>query len=101
MTRRSRKSSNTWNKWSGGVTAASHALELEQGVFTWRDPQKIARSLQRSAEASTQRKTTSFRSAMSMLVFYINRAGKNLDQEQLRILEQAKQELRKSYGKQG
>jgi hypothetical protein len=77
----------------------SDALDLDDGVFTWKDPKKIARSLKRSAEASTRRKAPPFRSAMSMLVFYINRAGKNLDERQKRILEQAKAELRKLYGK--
>lgn len=86
-------------KWSQKVTEESHALELEEGVFTWNDPVKIARSLQRSAEASTQRKSTPFRSAMSMLVFYINRAGSQLDPQQAQILEQAKHELRKLYGR--
>ena len=87
------------NYWSGRVTRESHALDLEEGVFTWKDPRRIARSLKRSAEASTRRKAPPFRSAMSMLVFYINRAGKNLDDEQRAILEQAKDELRKLYGK--
>lgn len=86
-------------KWSAQVTRSSHALELEAGVFTWKDPRRIARSLQRSAEESTQRKSPPFRSAMSMLVFYINRAGKNLDAEQLAVLEQAKVELRRLYRK--
>jgi hypothetical protein len=83
--------------WSAEVTRNSHALQLEEGVFTWKDPRRIARSLQRSAEASTQRKSPPFRSAMSMLAFYINRAGKNLDTEQRAVLEQAKVELRKLY----
>lgn len=90
--------SNTKN-WSAKVTRDSHALELEAGVFTWDDPVKIARSLKHSADASHHRKSEPFRSAMSMLVFYINRAGKNLDQNQKAILEQAKRELRKLYGK--
>lgn len=74
-------------------------MDLEPGVFTWTNPQKIALSLKRSAEASHRRKAPPFRSAMSMLVFYINRAGKNLDKKQLRVLEQAKKELRSLYGK--
>ena len=86
-------------RWSARVTRESHALQLEDGVFTWKDPARIARSLQKSAEASTERKTTPFRSAMSMLVFYINRAGSALDDEQRAILEQAKTELRKLYGR--
>jgi hypothetical protein len=85
--------------WTARVTRESYALDLEEGVFTWKDPKKIAASLKRSAEASTRRKAPPFRSAMSMLVFYINRAGKNLDHNQKRILEQAKQELRKLYGR--
>lgn len=86
-------------KWSAKVTRESHALQLEEGVFTWKDAKKIARSLKNSAEASNQRKATPYRSAMSMLVFYINRAGKNLDKRQKQVLEQAKDELRKLYGK--
>lgn len=85
--------------WSADVTKNSHALELEEGVFTWHDPKKIAQSLKNSAEQSSQRKSPPFRSAMSMLVFYINRAGKNLDDQQRAILEQAKVELRKLYGR--
>lgn len=85
--------------WSAKVTRDSNALDLEAGVFTWHDPRRIALSLQRSAEASTRRKVTPFRSAMAMLVFYINRAGKHLDQQQRHILEQAKDELRTLYGK--
>lgn len=89
----------TKNKWSARVTRESDALSLEKGVFTWKDPKAIAKSLRDSAEASTRRKSGSFRSAMSMLVFYINRAGKNLDRGQLRVLEEAKQALRGFYGK--
>jgi hypothetical protein len=86
-------------KWSAKVTMESFALDLDEGVFTWKDPKKIALSLKRSAEASARRKAPPFRSAMSMLVFYINRAGKHLDEQQKRILEQAKAELRKLYGR--
>lgn len=86
-------------KWSAEVTRSSNALELEAGVFTWKDPRRIARSLRRSAEESTRRKSSPFRSAMSMLVFYINRAGKNLDADKLAVLEQAKVELRRLYNK--
>jgi hypothetical protein len=86
-------------KWSAEVTRHSNALDLEEGVFTWTDPRRIALSLQRSAEQSRRRKAPPFRSAMSMLVFYINRAGKNLDPQQRRVLEQAKEELRKLYHK--
>ena len=84
--------------WSAGVTQHSNALDLEPGVFTWDDPHRIALSLKRSADASTRRKAPPFRSAMSMLVFYINRAGRNLDAAQLRILERTKGELRTLYG---
>ena len=87
------------NKWSARVTRESNALSLEKGVFTWKDPKARAQSLKNSAEASARRKAEPFRSAMSMLVFYINRAGKNLSQEQLSILEEAKQALRELYGK--
>lgn len=87
----------TQKKWSGKVTNESHALALEHGVFTWNDPKQIARSLKRSADASTERKAEPYRSAMSMLCFYINRAGTNLDEDQKRILEQAKDELRMLY----
>ena len=86
-------------KWSDKVTRQSNALDLEEGVFTWQDPKKIALSLKHSADTSTRRKAEPFRSAMSMLVFYINRAGKNLDDPQRRILEQAKDELRRVYGR--
>ncbi len=85
--------------WSAKVTRESHALDLEPGVFTWSDPRRIALSLKQSAEASTQRKAEPFRSAMSMLVFYINRAGTKLLPEQKEILEQAKDELRKLFNK--
>jgi hypothetical protein len=95
-----RKSAGTkQDRWSGRVTRESHALQLEEGVFTWKDPARIARSLRDSAEASTARRASPFRSAMSMLVFYINRAGSNLDEEQRKTLEQAKTELRKLYGR--
>lgn len=86
-------------RWSARVTRESHALMLEEGVFTWKDPHRIALSLKRSADSSTQRKAEPFRSAMSMLVFYINRAGSKLDPEQRRVLEQAKDELRRAYGR--
>lgn len=88
-------------RWSGRVTRESNALDLEEGVFTWDEPQRIAASLKRSADASRRRKSSPFRSAMSMLVFYINRAGKNLDRDRLLILEQAKEELRRLYGREG
>jgi putative cell wall-binding protein len=84
-------------KWSRNVTETSHALDLEKGVFTWEDPRKIAKSLQKSALKSQNRKGTPYQSAMSMLNFYINRAGKNLSTEHKAILEQAKQELKKLF----
>jgi len=85
--------------WTARVTRESDALDLEQGVFTWKDSKKIARSLKYSADTSTRRGSTPFRSAMSMLVFYINRAGSKLDRDQKMVLEQAKEELRKLYGR--
>ena len=85
--------------WSANVTQGSSALDLEEGVFTWQDPKRIAQSLKHSADNSTRRKSPPFRSAMAMLVFYINRAGKHLDEKQKCILEQAKDELRALYGK--
>jgi hypothetical protein len=86
-------------RWSQGVTEHSDALDLERGVFTLKDPKAIAASLKRSAEASKRRKADPFRSAMSMLVFYINRAGKNLSKAERARLEKAKDELRKAFGK--
>ena len=97
MSTKSESSPST--RWSGRVTKDSNALDLEEGVFTWADPRKIALSLKQSADSSTRRKAPPFRSAMSMLIFYINRAGKNLDKDHLHILEQAKEELRTLYGK--
>ncbi|MGA9417956.1 MAG: DUF3175 domain-containing protein [Candidatus Cybelea sp.] len=85
--------------WSKAVTKGSNALDLEQDVFSQDDPKAIARSLKRSAEQSRRRKSSPYRSAMSMLTFYINRAGKNLPQKQLRVLEAAKNALRMEYGR--
>ena len=85
--------------WSGYVTKHSFALELENGVFTWQNPKRIAASLKRSAEESSRRKGTPYQSAMSMLNFYINRAGKNLAPKQKKILEKTKVELRKLFGR--
>ena len=85
-------------KWSQRVTRTSNALDLEPGVFKM-GAKDMARSLKRSAERSTRRKSSPFRSAMSMLVFYENRAGKNLPAKQKRTLRAAKQELRELYGK--
>ena len=81
-------------RWSQNVTGHSHALDLEEGVFTWDDPGEIAQSLKTSAEKSAARKGTPLQSAMSMLTFYINRAGKDLDPGRKKVLEQAKVELR-------
>ena len=85
--------------WSGKVTKSSFALDLEEGVFAWDDPKQIALSLKKSAEQSTRRKATPFMSAMSMLNFYINRAGKNLKPQRKKILQQAKVELRKLFNR--
>jgi hypothetical protein len=84
-------------RWSQRVTKGSNALDLDPGVFTRADPRSIARSLKRSAERSRRRKTDPFRSAMSMITFYINRAGKSLSAAQRRRLEAAKDELRRLY----
>lgn len=81
-------------RWSARVTETSNALDLREGVFALDDPRAIARSLKRSAERSRRRKADPFRSAMSMLTFYINRAGKNLPARRRKVLEQAKEELR-------
>ncbi len=83
--------------WSGEVNKYSNALDLEPGVFTRKDPKQIAKSLKKSAEISIRRKAKPLQSAMSMLNFYINRAGKNLSASQKKILEQAKIELRKQF----
>lgn len=85
--------------WSKKVTQTSIALDLEEGVFTWKDPRRIAVSLKKSAEDSFRRKASPFQSAMSMLNFYINRAGKNLPTERKKVLNQAKVELRKLFGR--
>src|SRR5262245_58136761 len=84
-------------KWSGKVTRESHALDLENGVFKKRSARDIAKSLKRSAERSRARKSAPFRSAMSMLNFYINRAGKNMTASRKRTLEAAKSELRRLF----
>jgi hypothetical protein len=89
----------TARRWSRHVTETSNALDLEPNVFTLTSPRDIAESLKRSAEQSTRRKAEPFRSALSMLVFYINRAGKNLSPERRRTLEQAKDELRALFGR--
>ncbi len=93
------RTKKTSKNWSQCVTEKSNALDLDAGVFTWNDPEKIARSLKRSAEVSSRRKASPFQSAMSMLNFYINRAGKNLHASRRKVLEKAKEELRALYGK--
>ena len=84
-------------KWSTTVTKKSNALDLERRAFTFRDPKRIARSLKRSAERSKRRKASPFQSSMSMLNFYINRAGRNLPAARKRILDRAKDELRRLF----
>lgn len=86
-------------RWSADAARRSNALDLERGVFTRADPREIAASLKRSAESSLRKKTDSFRSAMSMLNFYINRAGANLSAMRRRILTRAKDELRRQFGR--
>src|SRR6266705_533611 len=86
-------------RWSQRVTQKSNALDLEQGVFSKDDPRSIARSLKRSADRSKRRKADPFRSAMSILTFYINRAGTTLSKSRRKRLEAAKEELRDLYGK--
>ncbi|AAO90026.1 DUF3175 domain-containing protein [Coxiella burnetii] len=86
-------------KWSQKVTQNSNALDLEKGVFTWKDPKRIAKSLRKSALQSKRRKTSPYQSAMSMLNFYINRAGKQLPAKQKAVLNQAKDELRALFQK--
>ncbi len=94
-----RKKSSRARRWSARVTKHSDALDLKSDVFKGKDPHRIALSLKRSAERSKRRKGTPYQSAMSMLNFYINRAGKNLPQKQKRILERAKSELREAFGR--
>jgi Protein of unknown function (DUF3175) len=86
-------------RWSAQVTKRSDALDLESDVFKGKDPHRIALSLKRSAERSKRRKGTAYQSVMSMLNFYINRAGKNLPKRQKQILERAKGELREAFGR--
>jgi hypothetical protein len=83
--------------WSADVMRKSNALDIEPSTFTWRDPKRIARSLKRSAELSRRRKAGPYQSAMSMLNFYINRAGRGLTAERKRVLAQAKLELRRLF----
>jgi hypothetical protein len=89
----------TARRWSQRVTRESDALDLKKGVFTWRDPKRIAASLRRSAQRSRRRKADPFRSALSMLTFYLNRAGKNLPAGRRTTLIRAKGELRRQFGR--
>jgi hypothetical protein len=86
-------------KWSAGVMRRSDALDLRQDIFKSEDPEKIARSLKRSAERSKRRKGTPFQSAMAMLNFYINRGGKNLSESRRKVLERTKNKLRELFDK--
>jgi hypothetical protein len=86
-------------RWSQRVTQASDALDLKRGVFTLRDPKRIAASLKRSAERSSRRKAGAYRSALSMLTFYVNRAGKTLPKTQRERLQRAKVELKRQFGR--
>jgi Protein of unknown function (DUF3175) len=99
MVRARKKSKARGHRWSAEVTKHSDALDLDADVFRRKDPHLIALSLKRSAERSKRRKATPYQSAMSMLNFYINRAGKNLSQNQKRILERAKDELREAFAR--
>jgi hypothetical protein len=97
--RKKRKAKNGKKRWSRRVTKESDALTLDRGVFTKSSPRAIAKSLKRSAERSHRRKSSPFRSAMSMLTFFINRAGKDLPAARKKKLEKTKDELRDLYGK--
>jgi hypothetical protein len=94
-----RKSARSTQRWSANVTKTSDALDLKNHLFKSGDASEIAKSLKRSAERSKRRKGTPYQSAMSMLNFYINRAGKNLPARQLRTLDRTKVELRKVFGR--
>ena len=89
----------TPRNWSRAVSEHSNALDLEPGVFTWDDPLRIARSLKHSADSSSRRKRDPYASAMAMLCFYLNRAGRQLSQERRLVLERSKVELRRLYGR--
>jgi hypothetical protein len=99
MARTKRRRAGGKKYWSGRVTRESDALDLEPGVFSEDDPDRIARSLKHSAEASTRRKAGPYQSAMSMLNFYINRAGHNLPDNRRRVLSQAKDKLRQLFNR--
>jgi hypothetical protein len=94
-----KKSTADNGHWSQHVTETSDALDLQAGVFALTNPREIALSLKNSADASQRRKSEPFRSAMSMLTFYLNRAGRHLPKEQRDRLEEAKDELRDLYGR--
>jgi len=96
---RRKAAQNKPRRWSAAVTRRSDALDLARGVFTWSDPKRIAGSLKRSAMRSRRRKADPYRSALSMLTFYLNRAGKNLPAARRRTLGRAKVELRKQFGR--
>ena len=98
-TRRKSPTRRRVRRWSRSVTERSNALDLEKAVFTKRSPRAIAESLRRSAERSRRRKSSPFRSAMSMLTFYLNRAGRSLAPSRRRTLQRAKEELRRLYRK--
>src|SRR5712691_2565782 len=98
MSTKTKKSSKS-RRWSARVTRRSNALDLQPKVFKSTNPRRIALSLKRSAQTSKRRKGTAYQSAMSMLNFYINRAGKNLPQKQKRVLERAKDKLRDVFGR--
>jgi hypothetical protein len=96
-TRKPAKRRDSPRRWSGRVTRESNALDLRKGVFTLDDPKRIAASLKRSAERSKRRKADPYRSALSMLTFYINRAGKNLPAVRKKTLQAAKTELKRQF----
>jgi hypothetical protein len=93
------KSTNPQRRWSATVTKHSNALDLERGVFTLKDPKRIAASLKRSAETSRRKKADAYRSALAMLTFYINRAGSNLSPTRRRTLIRTKDELSRQFGR--
>ena len=97
--RKKSRRATSGRRWSQRVTRESHALDREPSVFSSRDPKRLARSLKRSAERSRRRKTNAYRSALSMITFYLTRAGKKLPASRRRTIEAAKDELRALYGK--
>jgi len=98
-TTRAKSTRTTGRRWSQRVTEESDALDLQHGVFSQKDPKRVAASLKRSAQRSKRRKSDPYRSAMSMLTFYVNRAGKKLPGRQKKVLQQAKDELRRQFGR--